>query len=162
MARQADAQDDGRGVPLSPEAVVSFELILRYAPSSQAAIEDEARRLMAGASPSARDRAAAARSADPGDVEHVRAFLTKAGLTVDSVDPATRSIHVSGSAAAVAKLFGVSFVEHAEGPVSWRDYRGQVRLPPELEEIVVSTLGLSTKPIAAHDISTDPRNSPTR
>ena len=137
---------------ISPGDVISFELVLRYPPAKQARIDQEARQLLAGVRPGAHDTAVADRSADPADIEKVRAFVTHAGLTIDSVRPDLRVIRVSGRADTVGRLFGVTLTHCRKGDISWRAYQGQLRLPPELDG-VAEPLGLSTKPIAERVIA---------
>ncbi len=134
---------------LPRDAPVSFELVLRYSPATQRERDLESARLLAGERPTkSREAAIAAGAADAKDVERVRSFAERAGLTVDSVNQETRSIHVTGAAGTVNDLFHITLMESHGGGSSWRDYDGQAIMPPELAPIVEEVLGLSTRPVA--------------
>jgi hypothetical protein len=137
-------------IPIPPAAPVSFEVVLRYAPSRQAEIDDEARRLLSGGRPEASRAAAtgAAREADPADIQQIRDFAAAQELTVESVDRGSRIVRLRGDAATVNRLWGVTLVECRAGSESWREYDGQPRVPSAIADIVEATLGLSTKPVA--------------
>jgi len=64
------------------------------------------RDLVEGPATVTREELAAAYGADPADVALLRAVLTEAGLVVGAVDIASRRAEVSGSAGAVAEVFG--------------------------------------------------------
>src|SRR3954468_16707966 len=95
--------------PIPPGERISFALVLRYPVASQAAIEHEGKQLLAGVQPAlSRDVAASVRAADPADVERVRAFAARAGLSINAVDPRTRVVQVSGDARTVNSLLGIT------------------------------------------------------
>jgi kumamolisin len=135
--------------PISPDAIVRFALLLRYAPASQVHIEEQAAQLLAGSyGREPRDTAAAIRAADPADVAAIRRFASTAGLVIEQVDAAARTVRVSGPASKVNDLFGIALLECTDGTTSWRDYDGEWTIPGGLQPFVESSLGLSTKPVA--------------
>lgn len=89
-------------------------------------------------------------SADAGEVQAVTDFAKNNGLQVESVDPAARTVRVSGSADAIQKAFGIQGGSQGEGSVQSLDYRGPIQLPPSLQNVVIAVLGLDQRPIARH------------
>jgi hypothetical protein len=136
--------------PVPPDTIVSFELVLRYPIAHQTGIDAEAKRLLSGAPPvSTRDPAvAAARRADPADVERVRTVAAHEGLNVESVDVQTRAMRLSGKAHVVNRWFGITLMECRAGSTSWREYDGELRIPAGLTPPVEAILGVSTSPAA--------------
>jgi hypothetical protein len=136
--------------PVPPDAIVSFELVLRYPIAHQIEIDAQTTRLLSGVpSVSTRDPAvAAARRADPADIERVRTVAAHAGFNVESVDMQTRSMHLSGEAHVVNRWFGITLMECRAGSTSWRDYDGELQIPAALRPLVEAILGVSTSPSA--------------
>jgi kumamolisin len=93
--------------------------------------------------------------ADPGDVERVRSVLAEHRLEVVAADPPSRRVTVAGSAGRLADVFGASLtrVTSADpvtgGEVAHRHREGPLRIPAELDGIVVAVLGLDDRPQAA-------------
>ncbi|HUK34482.1 MAG TPA: protease pro-enzyme activation domain-containing protein [Vicinamibacterales bacterium] len=137
-----------RSDPLPASEVVDFELVLRYGESQRERLEEERQRLLAGDSPGR--IAHAVRAADPSDIEAVSAFAQREGLTIVEVDPTARRMRLSGPAATVNRLFGVTLMRRSTNERVWIDYAGEVTIPRELEPIVEAVLGLTQKPAASH------------
>ena len=134
---------------LPASAVVDFELVLRYRQSQHEILEEERRLLLAGDSRSLLVNAAA-RSADPSDIDTVKVFAKREGLTIVEIDPSARRIRLSGTSATVNRVFGVTLIRHSANEHSWIDYQGEVAIPGELSPIVEAVLGLTQKPAAFH------------
>jgi hypothetical protein len=146
--RTEHAQAESR-TAIPPATRVSFSLVLRYPVVKQRALDDEAARLLAGARPATtREAAASARAADPRDLDRVRSFCEKSGLTIDGIHADSRTIHVSGDAATVNALFHIVLIDARAGSTEWREYDGELRIPGELKPAIEAVLGLSTKPLA--------------
>jgi kumamolisin len=92
--------------------------------------------------------------ADPADLALVTSTLSRFGLDVTSQDPGTRRVAVAGSASALATAFGAQLSVVASpdpvgpGRVTHRYREGALRIPAELDGIVVAVLGLDTRPQA--------------
>jgi len=92
---------------------------------------------------------------DPADVERVRSVLAQHGLEVVAADPASRRLTVAGSAGALGDVFGAGLTRVTSpdpvtgGEVVHRHREGPLRIPAELDGIVVAVLGLDDRPQAA-------------
>ena len=87
--------------------------------------------------------------ANPASVRLVRAFAKEFGLTAKpSAQPGRCTVHLSGSAAAMQKAFGVSLSMHTSEAGSFRVREGAINLPEELQGHVVAVLGLDNRPQA--------------
>ena len=88
-------------------------------------------------------------AASPSDIAAVSQFVVSQGLKIVKTDPESRSITVSGSAADIEKAFGIAG-NVLEGSVASLNYKGAVKLPPAISQIVIAVLGLDQTPIARH------------
>ncbi len=87
--------------------------------------------------------------ANPASVKLVRAFAKEFGLTAEPVVHAGRcTIHLSGSAAAMQKAFGVALSMQTTGAGSYRVREGAICIPEELEGHILAVLGLDNRPQA--------------
>jgi kumamolisin len=92
--------------------------------------------------------------ANPADLALVTSTLSRFGLEVTSQDPGTRRVSVAGSVPALATAFGAQLSVVASpdpagtGQVTHRYREGTLRIPAELDGIVVAVLGLDTRPQA--------------
>ena len=87
--------------------------------------------------------------ASPDSVKLVRAFAKEYGLTAEPVASAGRcTLHLSGSAAAMQKAFGVSLTMQGSNAGTFRVREGMISIPEELEGHVVAVLGLDNRPQA--------------
>jgi kumamolisin len=96
--------------------------------------------------------------ADPADVDLVTRTVSAAGATVESVDPVTRLVRISGPASVLGQLFGTTLErvsvpelpgattpgEPREAEVRYRS--GELSLPAALGGVVTGVLGLDTRP----------------
>ena len=86
--------------------------------------------------------------ADPKDLKAVEEFARSHGLKVTAADAASRSVKLTGTAAACAKAFQVDLGRY-EGPAaSYRGRVGVVYIPATLKNIIVSVHGLDNRPQA--------------
>lgn len=97
--------------------------------------------------------------ANPHDVELVHGFANKCGLEVRDESLARRSVVLEGTAARMAKAFGVEFVhfEHERG--RYHATAGAPSLPEELAGVVEAVFGLHSRPAARRRWSA-PEGSP--
>ncbi len=92
--------------------------------------------------------------ADPVDLSLVASSLSRLGLEVTGQDAGTRRVTVAGTVSALAAAFGaeLSLVSSPDpvgsGPLTHRYREGSLRIPAELDGIVVAVLGLDTRPQA--------------
>jgi len=86
--------------------------------------------------------------ADPKDLEQLEAFARAHGLEVSSANVASRTVKLTGTAAACAKAFQVNLGRY-EGPeAAYRGRVGPVYIPAALRNIIVSVHGLDNRPQA--------------
>jgi kumamolisin len=90
--------------------------------------------------------------ADPADVSLVVSTLTALGLSVISTDPVSRRVRVSGSAAALSRVFGTSLQAVTSGTggsrAEHRHRTGGLSIPAALAGVVTAVLGLDDRPQA--------------
>jgi kumamolisin len=87
--------------------------------------------------------------ANPESVKLVKAFAKEFGLTVEPIKhPGRCTVHLTGSAAAMQKAFGVSLAIQATAAGSFRIREGAICLPEELGGHVLAVLGLDNRPQA--------------
>jgi kumamolisin len=110
-----------------------------------------------------RSELAAARGAAPADVTALEDYAHSHGLSVLEVDPASRRIRLSGSAATMADAFGVEFQHYEHPERDYRSHAGPVMLPSNLRDVVAAVLGLDDRPQAEtrFRLSKDPATSYT-
>ena len=96
------------------------------------------------------DRLAGLYGADPLDIAAVEAFASKHHFSVAGIDPAARSVTLSGRFSAMAAAFGAD-VElsrfHEDGKIL-RTRRGSLHLPEALSERLIAVLGFDQRPVA--------------
>jgi kumamolisin len=87
--------------------------------------------------------------ANPASVKLVKAFAKEFGLTVEPMKhPGRCTVHLSGSAAAMQKAFGVTLTMQKTSGGSFRVREGVICLPEELSGHIVAVLGLDNRPQA--------------
>lgn len=88
--------------------------------------------------------------ADPAAVKLVRAFAKQYGLAVEphTPGPERRTIHLSGTVAAMQKAFGTTLSHTTIDGVTYRVREGSIDLPTELVGPVEAVLGLDNRPQA--------------
>src|SRR4051812_4292284 len=98
--------------------------------------------------------------ADPGDLELVRRVLTPRGLRGTSTDVIERTVVGEGAPAALAEVFGTRLSPFeggepfAPGRVGYGRHEGELGVPAELTDVVVSVLGLDPQPVASPQFHT--------
>ncbi len=85
---------------------------------------------------------------DPAAVKVVKAFAAEFGLTAEGPKPGHRTVHVTGSQAAMEKAFGVMLKTHEMDGTKYRVREGEICLPEELIGHVTAVLGLDNRPQA--------------
>jgi kumamolisin len=87
--------------------------------------------------------------ANPASLRLVRAFAKEFGLiATPAAQPGRCTVHLSGSAAAMQKAFGVSLRMQAADAGSFRVREGAIYLPEELDGHILAVLGLDNRPQA--------------
>ncbi len=96
-----------------------------------------------------REDYAASYGARDDDVDTVRSFAADHGLTVGEVDPARRSVELTGSIASLAEAFGTTLSLY-RGPdgATYRGREGSLQLPATLDGVVTGVFGLDERPQA--------------
>ena len=97
-----------------------------------------------------RSQFASQHAADPADVKQIHAFAREFGLTIEKGDPkpGRRTLHLTGSVAAMQKAFGVVLKHSTVDGTPYRVREGGIHLPASLSGIVVAVLGLDNRPQA--------------
>ncbi|HEY9241284.1 MAG TPA: S53 family peptidase [Streptosporangiaceae bacterium] len=101
-----------------------------------------------------RDELAEQHGTDPADIDFLRIALAPHGLQVTEADPGARQVKVEGSLAALSETFGadlklVRSPQPGSGQPAEHRYReGSLRIPAELNGIVLAVLGLDDRPQA--------------
>ncbi len=141
------APSAGTGRAIDPGEVVEVTVVLRRrAPVPDALIE--------GPDTLSAAQLGAEYGAEGADVDVVRGVLGAAGLTITSVDAPSRRMLVSGSAAAVAAVFGTTLTRTTSPDpvtgeaVGHRQRSGELTIPAVLDGVVVAVLGIDDRPQA--------------
>jgi kumamolisin len=113
-------------------------------------LEDLESRLSTG-SVLSREEFAEQYGADAQDLERVAAFARAHGLHVVESSPAQRRVVLRGPAAKIGEAFGVTLARYrgADGR-EFRAATADVKLPPEVADIVQGVFGLDDRPVARH------------
>jgi kumamolisin len=96
--------------------------------------------------------------ADPAEVELVASTFSRLGLAVTSQDAGRRRVTATGTAAVLSTVFGTELTMVTSpsltgtGRVRHRAREGALRIPAELDGVVVAVLGLDTRPQARPQI----------
>ena len=91
-----------------------------------------------------RNAAAENIGADPRDLEAVESLVQEYGLTVTSVNPAARTIKVTGAVMDFDRAFGIDLASFG----NYISYSGPLTVPEPLQDVVVAVLGLDNRPVA--------------
>jgi kumamolisin len=86
--------------------------------------------------------------ADPADIAKVEAFAHAYELTVTRVDPAACTVVLEGSVAAFGAAFGVKLRRMRLKQGIYRVRTGELRIPSDLQGIIVGVHGLDNRPVA--------------
>ena len=101
-----------------------------------------------------REQLAEQHGTDPADIDFLRIVLAQYGLQVTEADPGARQVKVEGSLAALSEAFGAqlslvrSTAPGSDQPTEHRYRQGELRIPAELNGIVLAVLGLDDRPQA--------------
>ena len=112
------------------------------------------RDLVEGPATVTREQLAERHGTDPADIDFLRIVLAPHGLQVTEADPGARRVKVEGSLAALSETFGadLSLVRTPQPgsgqPAEHRYRQGALRIPAELNGIVLAVLGLDDRPQA--------------
>ncbi len=132
-------QAPGTKTPLPPRTRITVSvLVKRKEPISAAAVDGQHL---------SRSQFRAAHGAAPSAVKAVRAFAAEFGLEM-TVDVASRTIQLTGSANAIQSAFGVSLQQHTTDGIVYRVRQGDICLPESLVPHVEAVLGLDNRPQA--------------
>jgi kumamolisin len=82
------------------------------------------------------------------DLAAVGSFLESSGLTDIEASAARRTVSAEGSVAVVARAFGTSLARFASPVGTFRAREGPLRIPANLDGIVLGVFGLDTRPQA--------------
>jgi kumamolisin len=85
---------------------------------------------------------------DMSSVKLVKAFAKEFGLTAELAPNGRRTVHLTGTASAMQKAFGVELKAHTIDGVKYRVREGSICLPQELSGHVEAVLGLDNRPQA--------------
>jgi kumamolisin len=134
--------------PVDGAARIEVTLITRR----RAAVPAE---LVLGPATMSRDEFAQQHGMDPGDVDVIRQVLSAHGIEVTETDTGSRRVKVSGTITALSETFGASLsMVRSPHPVAGsglaehRYRQGSLRIPAELNGIVLAVLGLDDRPQA--------------
>ncbi|KPV43411.1 S53 family peptidase [Alicyclobacillus ferrooxydans] len=94
------------------------------------------------------DEFEASHGASDDDLNLVTAFATEQGLSVERINKAAATVHVSGTAGAFNKAFHVQLGNYQHPDFTYRGYDGPVHIPAHLTDIVTGVLGLDNRPQA--------------
>ncbi|MBV9679865.1 MAG: S8 family serine peptidase [Acidobacteriaceae bacterium] len=104
----------------------------------------------AGHSPLSHEEHENRHGADPSDIAVVEQFAHEAGLTVVEASALKRRVMLTGTAEQMQAAFGAELVCY-KAEATGRTYRGRtgtLSIPTVLKNIVLSVLGLDTRPVA--------------
>jgi kumamolisin len=103
-----------------------------------------------------REEFAAAYGAAPADVNKIKSFARRNKLALVSVNPAQRSVVLSGSVKAFSDAFQVKLMEYEHPQGNYRGRIGRIHLPAELVPIVEGVFGLDNRRMArSHLVTTE-------
>jgi kumamolisin len=96
------------------------------------------------------------------DIDIVESTLSKLGVRVLSVHPASRSMRVAGPVSTIERVFGVHLLHVVHEGRSYRGRVGDIHLPPSLAGVVIGVFGLDNRPMVRrrHDVRAARRDVP--
>jgi kumamolisin len=92
-----------------------------------------------------REQLAAAYGASPADVKKVTTEFENLGLRVTRTNLATRTVHVTGTTAAIEKAFDVKLFDYEHAGGNYRGRTGPVHVPAQLSGIVEGVFGMDNR-----------------
>lgn len=121
------------------DETIEVSMILK--PKTRAAVPREGQTI-------SRETFAARHGADPAAVEKVREFAKQYNLNVGEVSIPRRTVKIEGTAANMARAFGVRLDRFQHDGHEYRARTGGIKLPAELAGSVEAVLGLDNRPQA--------------
>jgi kumamolisin len=106
----------------------------------------------------ARATFSASYGADPAAIRKVKAFAKENGLTVTETSVARRTMKLSGTAAKMARAFGVQLDRYQHQGQSYRACTGAIKVSPDLADSVEAVLGLDNRPQAKAHFRVRPKS----
>jgi kumamolisin len=134
--------------PVDPNQQLEVSVLIRH--RQRQAFHDMAAQLRSGRSAPrlTRERFAQTFGAADEDVAAVSAFAQTYGLTVTAVEPARRTVKLTGTLAQLQAAFEVDLRRYTVDGGAYRGRVGVITLPAELQDVVVAVLGLDDRPQA--------------
>lgn len=142
--------------PVPDDETIHFSVVVR-ARTGAPEIADVARTAATTGHFLSREELAEAAAPDRGDVQAVEEYAQHNGLSVEGVDPITRRVKLSGSAAAVGQAFGVSLDRYEHQGATFRGRTGPVLVPQHLTDVIVGVLGTDDRPMAHRQTTVAPQ-----
>lgn len=139
------AQDQG---PVAGDGPVSVTVYVRPNPDAAAFdVAAEAQKPLSERRYLSAAEAAEVYGATRADIDAVTAFAAAQGLDVVRVNPAARSVKLSGTVAAMQRAFGVELHQVADGAGTYRSHQDPVTVPAHLGPVIQAVFGLDTRPL---------------
>ncbi len=135
---------------IDPRAEIEVSVYLRPRGSLDW-VDEEAARPLAQRRRLTREGWGEANGADPADIEAVKSFAARVGLTVIEADASRRVVRLRGTVQAMADAFGAQMVgmfEPGGGAGRYRARTGALTVPAELAGVVTGVFGLDDRPQA--------------
>jgi kumamolisin len=95
-----------------------------------------------------REEYARLHGADPADLDKVKKFASRHGLSVTDSSVDRRTVHLLGTVAVVEQAFGVDLKTYVHGKTRYRGHAEHATVPAELGHIVEAIYGFDTRPYA--------------
>jgi kumamolisin len=124
--------------PANPDATLELTLKLRRK-KNLPALATRPKKAMT------REQLAAAYGASAVDAKKVADIFEKLGLRVTKTNLATRTVHVSGTTAAIEKAFDVKLFDYQHSGGDYRGRTGPVHVPSQLSGIVEGVFGMDNR-----------------
>lgn len=97
--------------------------------------------------------------ADPDDIRAIEMFATESCFTIADINPAARSVTISGPLSALADAFGAKVELRRIGKRVVRTREGDLHVPECLAERVIAVLGFDQRPVARTYHAVNPKAS---
>lgn len=153
--RRGEKQQPGgvrRGQGRAPDEVIRATIVVNSRSSDEArraALEDLARQNPRNRRHLDPRQFARLYGASREDVRRVESFAKDSGFRVVESSVARRYVVVEGALAAFSRAFKVRFVKHAQGSLTFRSYKGTIRIPRRLSGVVEGVVGLDDRPLSS-------------
>jgi kumamolisin len=138
-----------RAGPIPDDEQLTVTVLVRRRPGAEADDDGWDDRPLAARPHLSLDEFAAARGADPADVEAVAELARQRGLRVVRTDLASRTVLLAGTAGRFREAFGVDLGRYVGTDArSFRGREGPVLVPAELAPVIEGVFGLDDRPQA--------------